>query len=64
MVCDYIIDQFGFGNDEYLLCEIDEVGEKKVLLNGQFIGGCEYCCCIFFVLYCGEKFFMFVIECV
>lgn len=51
------------GGDEYLPREIDEAGEKKVMPNGQLLGGREYRCRTFLVPNRGEKLFMLATEC-
>ncbi|CAK7213913.1 hypothetical protein SBRCBS47491_001967 [Sporothrix bragantina] len=62
-VRDHTTDQLGPGNDEYLPREIDESGEKKVLPNGQLLGGREYRCRTFLVPQRGDKLFMLATEC-
>ncbi|OAA61288.1 nuclear localization protein [Niveomyces insectorum RCEF 264] len=62
-VRDHTTDQLGPGNDEYLPREIDEAGEKKVLPNGQLLGGREYRCRTFLVPQRGDKLFMLATEC-
>ncbi|KAI0011604.1 chromatin remodelling complex Rsc7/Swp82 subunit-domain-containing protein [Xylariaceae sp. FL0662B] len=62
-VRDHTTDQLGPGSDEYLPREIDESGEKKVMLNGQLTGGREYRCRTFLVPNRGDKLFMLATEC-
>jgi len=62
-VRDHTTDQLGPGGDEYLPREIDESGEKKVMPNGQLLGGREYRCRTFLVPNRGEKLFMLATEC-
>ncbi|KAI2624784.1 chromatin remodelling complex Rsc7/Swp82 subunit-domain-containing protein [Xylaria nigripes] len=62
-VRDHTTDQLGPGGDEYLPRETDESGEKKVLANGQLLGGREYRCRTFLVPHRGEKLFMLATEC-
>ncbi|KAI1825498.1 chromatin remodelling complex Rsc7/Swp82 subunit-domain-containing protein [Xylaria intraflava] len=62
-VRDHTTDQLGPGGDEYLPRETDEGGEKKVLPNGQLLGGREYRCRTFLVPHRGEKLFMLATEC-
>ncbi|KAL1860450.1 hypothetical protein Daus18300_009224 [Diaporthe australafricana] len=62
-VRDHTTDQLGPGGDEYLPREIDESGEKKVMANGQLLGGREYRCRTFLVPNRGEKLFMLATEC-
>ncbi|KAH8788749.1 chromatin remodelling complex Rsc7/Swp82 subunit-domain-containing protein [Diaporthe sp. PMI_573] len=62
-VRDHTTDQLGPGGDEYLPREIDEAGEKKVMPNGQLLGGREYRCRTFLVPNRGEKLFMLATEC-
>lgn len=62
-VRDHTTDQLGPGNDEYLPREIDENGEKKVMPNGQLLGGREYRCRTFLVPNRGDKLFMLATEC-
>lgn len=63
MVRDYKMDQLGPGGDEYLPRDIDEAGEKKILPNGQLVGGREYRCRTFLVPNRGDKLFMLAMEC-
>ncbi len=62
-VRDHTTDQLGPGGDEYLPREIDEAGEKKVMPNGQLLGGRQYRCRTFHVPHRGEKLFMLATEC-
>lgn len=62
-VRDHTTDQLGPGQDEYLPREIDENGEKKVMPNGQLLGGREYRCRTFLVPNRGNKLFMLATEC-
>lgn len=62
-VRDHTTDQLGPGGDEYLPREIDENGEKKVMPNGQLLGGREYRCRTFLVPNRGDKLFMLATEC-
>ncbi|KAI0882803.1 uncharacterized protein GGS22DRAFT_180915 [Annulohypoxylon maeteangense] len=62
-VRDHTTDQLGPGGDEYLPREIDESGEKKVMSNGQLLGGREYRCRTFLVPNRGDKLFMLATEC-
>ncbi|KAH8881285.1 hypothetical protein GQ53DRAFT_788221 [Thozetella sp. PMI_491] len=62
-VRDHTTDQLGPGGDEYLPREIDEAGEKKVLPNGQLLGGRQYRCRTFLVPNRGDKLFMLATEC-
>ncbi|KAH8675905.1 chromatin remodelling complex Rsc7/Swp82 subunit-domain-containing protein [Xylariales sp. PMI_506] len=62
-VRDHTTDQLGPGGDEYLPREIDEAGEKKVMNNGQLLGGREYRCRTFLVPNRGDKLFMLATEC-
>jgi hypothetical protein len=62
-VRDHTTDQLGPGGDEYLPREVDEAGEKKVMLNGQLLGGREYRCRTFLVPNRGDKLFMLATEC-
>ncbi|ROW11515.1 hypothetical protein VMCG_00980 [Cytospora schulzeri] len=62
-VRDHTTDQLGPGGDEYLPREIDENGEKKVMANGQLLGGREYRCRTFLVPNRGDKLFMLATEC-
>ncbi|TPX16701.1 uncharacterized protein E0L32_003642 [Thyridium curvatum] len=62
-VRDHTTDQLGPGGDEYLPREIDEAGEKKVMPNGQLLGGREYRCRTFLVPQRGDKLFMLATEC-
>ncbi|OTA86379.1 hypothetical protein M434DRAFT_155659 [Hypoxylon sp. CO27-5] len=56
-------DLLGPDGDEYLPREIDEAGEKKILPNGQLLGGREYRCRVFSVINRGSKLFMLSTEC-
>jgi len=62
-VRDHTTDQLGPGGDEYIPREIDEAGEKKVMPNGQLLGGREYRCRTFLVPNRGDKLFMLATEC-
>ncbi|KAI0538294.1 chromatin remodelling complex Rsc7/Swp82 subunit-domain-containing protein [Xylaria digitata] len=62
-VRDHTTDQLGAGGDEYLPREVDEAGEKKVMANGQLLGGREYRCRTFLVPHRGDKLFMLATEC-
>ncbi|CAJ2513268.1 Uu.00g013870.m01.CDS01 [Anthostomella pinea] len=62
-VRDHTTDQLGPGGDEYLPRESDEAGEKKVMPNGQLLGGREYRCRVFLVPHRGDKLFMLATEC-
>ncbi|KAI2609412.1 uncharacterized protein GGS25DRAFT_214708 [Hypoxylon fragiforme] len=62
-VRDHTTDQLGPGGDEYIPREIDESGEKKVMGNGQLLGGREYRCRTFLVPNRGDKLFMLATEC-
>lgn len=62
-VRDHTTDQLGPGEDEYLPREFDEAGEKKVMNNGQLLGGREYRCRTFLVPNRGDKLFMLATEC-
>ncbi|KAI0160924.1 chromatin remodelling complex Rsc7/Swp82 subunit-domain-containing protein [Hypoxylon sp. FL1284] len=62
-VRDHTTDQLGPGGDEYLPREIDESGEKKVMPNGQLLGGREYRCRTFLVPNRADKLFMLATEC-
>ncbi|KAL1878515.1 hypothetical protein VTK73DRAFT_7943 [Phialemonium thermophilum] len=62
-VRDHTTDQLGPGEDEYIPREIDEAGEKKVMPNGQLLGGREYRCRTFLVPNRGDKLFMLATEC-
>ncbi|GKT40083.1 chromatin structure-remodeling complex subunit rsc7 [Colletotrichum spaethianum] len=62
-VRDHTTDQLNPAGDEYLPREIDEFGEKKVMPNGQLLGGREYRCRTFLVPNRGDKLFMLATEC-
>ncbi|KAK0618542.1 chromatin remodelling complex Rsc7/Swp82 subunit-domain-containing protein [Bombardia bombarda] len=62
-VRDHTTDQLGTGGDEYIPREVDEAGEKKVMLNGQLTGNREYRCRTFLVPNRGDKLFMLATEC-
>ncbi|KAI5865110.1 hypothetical protein GGS23DRAFT_409657 [Durotheca rogersii] len=62
-VRDHTTDQLGPGGDEYLPREIDDFGERKVMPNGQLLGGREYRCRTFLVPHRGDKLFMLATEC-
>ncbi|KAI1347608.1 chromatin remodelling complex Rsc7/Swp82 subunit-domain-containing protein [Xylaria sp. FL0043] len=62
-VRDHTTDQLGPGGDEYIPRETDEAGEKKVMPNGQLLGGREYRCRTFLVPHRGDKLFMLATEC-
>ncbi|OTA57935.1 hypothetical protein K449DRAFT_436946 [Hypoxylon sp. EC38] len=53
----------GPDGDEYHPQEIDEAGEKKILPNGQLLGGREYRCRVFYITNRGPKLFMLATEC-
>ncbi|MBE3044954.1 hypothetical protein IMZ48_20830, partial [Candidatus Bathyarchaeota archaeon] len=56
-------DQLNAAGDEYIPRETDEFGEKKVLPNGQLLGGRVYRCRTFHVPNRGDKLFMLATEC-
>ncbi|KAK4071331.1 hypothetical protein Purlil1_13447 [Purpureocillium lilacinum] len=60
---DHATDQLNQMGDEYLPREVDEFGEKKVMANGQLLGGKRYRCRTFLVASRGDKLFMLAIEC-
>ncbi|KAI1184080.1 chromatin remodelling complex Rsc7/Swp82 subunit-domain-containing protein [Nemania serpens] len=62
-VRDHTTDQLNEAQDEYLPRESDEAGEKKVMQNGQLLGGREYRCRTFLVPARGDKLFMLATEC-
>jgi hypothetical protein len=62
-VRDHTTDQLNPAGDEYLPRETDEFGEKKVMPNGQLLGGREYRCRTFLVPNRGDKLFMLATEC-
>ncbi|KAI1174908.1 chromatin remodelling complex Rsc7/Swp82 subunit-domain-containing protein [Nemania sp. FL0916] len=62
-VRDHTTDQLNKTGDEYLPRESDEAGEKKVMANGQLLGGREYRCRTFLVPHRGDKLFMLATEC-
>jgi len=62
-VRDHTTDILAPSGDEYLVREIDEAGEKKVLPNGQLLGGRQYKCRTFCVPNRGDKLFMLATEC-
>ncbi|RWA03109.1 hypothetical protein EKO27_g11996 [Xylaria grammica] len=62
-VRDHTTDQLGPGGDEYMPREVDEAGEKKVMPNGQLLGGREYRCRTFLVPHRADKLFMLATEC-
>lgn len=62
-VRDHTTDQLNQTGDEYLPREIDEFGEKKVMPNGQLLGGRTYRCRTFLVPNRGDKLFMLATEC-
>lgn len=62
-VRDHTTDQLLPSGDEYMPREIDEAGEKKVMPNGQLLGGREYRCRIFHVPHRKDKLFMLATEC-
>lgn len=62
-VRDHTTDQLNAAGDEYIPRETDEFGEKKVLPNGQLLGGREYRCRTFLVPNRGDKLFMLATEC-
>ncbi|KAF6814580.1 chromatin structure-remodeling complex protein rsc7 [Colletotrichum sojae] len=62
-VRDHTTDQLNAAGDEYIPREVDEFGEKKVMPNGQLLGGREYRCRTFLVPNRGDKLFMLATEC-
>lgn len=62
-VRDHTTDQLNPSADEYVPREIDEFGEKKVMLNGQLLGNRTYRCRTFLVPNRGDKLFMLATEC-
>ncbi|KAH8174000.1 chromatin remodelling complex rsc7/Swp82 subunit domain-containing protein [Sarocladium implicatum] len=62
-VRDHTTDQLNATGDEYLPRETDEFGEKKVMANGQLLGGRSYRCRTFLVPNRGDKLFMLATEC-
>lgn len=62
-VRDHTTDQLNGAGDEYIPRETDEFGEKKVMPNGQLLGGREYRCRTFLVPNRGDKLFMLATEC-
>lgn len=62
-VRDHTTDQLNPSGDEYLPREIDEFGEKKVMANGQLLGGRTYRCRTFLVPNRGDRLFMLATEC-
>ncbi|KAI8954397.1 chromatin remodelling complex Rsc7/Swp82 subunit-domain-containing protein [Xylaria longipes] len=62
-VRDHTTDQLNEAGDEYIPRETDEAGEKKVMPNGQLMGGREYRCRTFLVPNRGDKLFMLATEC-
>ncbi|KAJ6436641.1 hAT family dimerization domain protein [Purpureocillium lavendulum] len=56
-------DQLNQMGDEYLPREVDKFGEKKVMANGQLLGGRRYRCRTFLVANRGDKLFMLATEC-
>ncbi|KAH7326585.1 chromatin remodelling complex Rsc7/Swp82 subunit-domain-containing protein [Stachybotrys elegans] len=62
-VRDHTTDQLTPSGDEYIPREIDEFGEKKVMANGQLLGGRQYRCRTFLVPNRGDKLFMLATEC-
>jgi len=62
-VRDHTTDQLNAAGDEYLPRETDEFGEKKVMPNGQLLGGREYRVRTFLVPNRGDKLFMLATEC-
>lgn len=62
-VRDHTTDQLNPSGDEYIPREIDEFGEKKVMANGQLLGGRVYRCRTFLVPNRGDKLFMLATEC-
>lgn len=62
-VRDHTTDQLNSAGDEYVPREIDEFGEKKVMSNGQLLGGRTYRCRTFLVPNRGDKLFMLATEC-
>lgn len=62
-VRDHTTDQLNATGDEYLPREIDEFGEKKVMPNGNLLGGRTYRVRTFLVPNRGDKLFMLATEC-
>lgn len=62
-VRDHTTDQLNPTGDEYIPRETDEFGEKKVMANGQLLGGRSYRCRTFLVPNRGDKLFMLATEC-
>ncbi|OAQ98016.1 hypothetical protein LLEC1_01982 [Akanthomyces lecanii] len=62
-VRDHTTDQLNPAGDEYIPRETDEFGEKKVMANGQLLGGRTYRCRTFLVPNRGDKLFMLATEC-
>ncbi|CEJ82301.1 Putative Chromatin remodelling complex subunit [[Torrubiella] hemipterigena] len=62
-VRDHTTDQLNPSGDEYIPREVDEFGEKKVMPNGQLLGGRQYRCRTFLVPNRGDKLFMLATEC-
>ncbi|ETS01293.1 hypothetical protein M419DRAFT_100273 [Trichoderma reesei RUT C-30] len=62
-VRDHTTDQLNPSGDEYIPRETDEFGEKKVMPNGQLLGGRQYRCRTFLVPNRGDKLFMLATEC-
>ena len=62
-VRDHTTDQLNSTGDEYVPREVDEFGEKKVMGNGQLLGGRTYRCRTFLVPNRGDKLFMLATEC-
>lgn len=62
-VRDHTTDQLNPSGDEYIPRETDEFGEKKVMPNGQLLGGRTYRCRTFLVPNRGDKLFMLATEC-
>ncbi|GJN70095.1 hypothetical protein PLICBS_004147 [Purpureocillium lilacinum] len=60
---DHATDQLNQMGDEYLPREVDEFGEKKVMANGQLLGGRRYRCRTFLVANRGDKLFMLATGC-
>ncbi|PWI64680.1 hypothetical protein PCL_08689 [Purpureocillium lilacinum] len=60
---DHTTDQLNQTGDEFLPREVDHFGEKKVMANGQLLGGRRYWCRAFLVANRGDKLFMLATEC-
>ncbi|KAI0133318.1 hypothetical protein F4776DRAFT_128952 [Hypoxylon sp. NC0597] len=62
-VRNHTTDHLSPDGNEYLSRELDEAGEKKILPDGQLLGGREYRCRVFSVIGRGPKLFMLATEC-